>query len=262
VKEKIYNPADDGLAAKAWECLRRNPEFRHDRNFRGARSQEEAEHSIAHFRARMSSHPFYQAVFLHLRGWTPYTSHDDDRTVSKFSPIDESMAWPELDPLAQGSLEDSLARLDVMTKEIPVSDRTHRPIWIPVNVWDARHKADLLLQVSALLGRPIAKDARWLKNPGRTLGTRAQWKAFLLTEKWRTKECGEYGIRIAASLAAYEIYGKTSLGDSPKERCAAAKEFRRETPKLHPQTSSVEAQSRALDSAIGSVYPTFLTSGI
>lgn len=279
-----YNPASDGFTAKAWECLRRNKEFRKDLHLDDADSEDDAVDLLHIFQTRMATHPFFAAIRDPLidlsEAWDD--SGDPEPAYYYLRSLSIHMSWPEIHPITQGGLEDGLGRYGAFPIEIP--DRsaidpddkkyspdkaeklladlasnldTHRAIYVPATVWDRRHKEDILREVAELLGVPLAKDARWLKNRGRALGTEAEWRAFLLVEQWRSRECGKLGPTIAANLAAWEIYAGESFGNTCTERKEAAENFRQECHKLHQHTATIERRVRRVEQAIKSVYPIF-----
>ena len=89
------------------------------------------------------------------------------------------------------------------------------------------------------------------------MGTEAEWRAFLLVEQWRSRECGKLGPTIAANLSAWEIYAGESFGNTCTERKEAAENFRQECHKLHQHTATIERRVRRVEQAIKSVYPIF-----
>lgn len=279
---QLYNPASDGLPAKAWECLRRNKAFLSDFSLEGAASDEDARDMAEEFRAQMASHPFYAAVFEHLRGCVWHDPEDKNDAASIECLFDICTPWSKLHSLVQGAIEDAFVRRNTRAVETPPyweldprgrrfsrkrSDQFlasiapqlegHRLVQIPRTVWDNAHKKALVAQMSELLGKPLAKNTHWLKNSGRTLGTKSQWRAYLLVENWRREACGGFALRKAASLAAFEIYANDSFGASPEQRRTAASEFLRISPKLHRHASDVEKQFQEIEKAIVSVYPVF-----
>ena len=279
-----YNPAKDGFPAKAWECLRRNEAFYDDYSLSNAHCEEDAIDEAEHFKSHMQSHPFYNAVYAPLVQWSE--CHDsDDREQRYFLLRSLSLheSWHEIHSETKGYLEASLARLEAIEIETPEpididpyseddfsetvakkllselweNRSTHRPICIPSVVWDRRHKESILAEVSEILGKPLAKDARWLQNNGRVLGSEAEWRAFLLVEQWLKDECGSYGIGMAANLAAWEIYGGEDFGEKPNIRLKSGKAFRIRCSESHKQTSTIQKRAQKVMRAIKSVYPVF-----
>lgn len=278
-----YNPAKDGFPAKAWECLRRSRALRNDVNCVGAESEDDAIDMAAEFRSKMETHPFYRSVYAPLVEW-PHYGHDGDKEgLHYFSRrLEFEMPWPDIHKETQGWIENSLQPQSASVVETPPADEfhphskyykdvkakgllsdlsewlvTHRVIVLPQVVWDKPHKARLLAEVEKLIGDPLAKDARWMKNTGRLLGSEAEWRAFLLVEQWRNPSAGRYGLGMAANLAAWEIYGGEDFGTDPQLRVAAAKDFLGGCGKIQKHAATVERHVRRIEKAIASVYPDF-----
>jgi hypothetical protein len=281
-KASTYNPASDGFAAKAWECLRRNKEFHRDYGLENAHSEEDAEHQYSVFRSRMETHPFYAAIWAPLVENSSVQPEDRETFWVYARSLHLWTTWPEIHPDIQGFLSSALSphgafpvetpnrlKIDpyhndyspVTAKEFLASFAneldTHRVICIPVAVWDRPHKERILGEISALLGAPLAKDTRWMKKLGRALGTAAEWRAFVLVEQWRERRGANYGFGMAANLAAWEIYGKEDFGIEPRQRIKAAEVFRKRCSKIHKYASKVEVQVHLIERAIKSVWPVF-----
>lgn len=277
-----YNPASDGFAAKAWECLRRNEAFSHDLYHYDATSEDDAKDLAAFLRAHMATHPFYQAVYEPLVEWSAVEPEDKETCHYRARSLDLGMTWPEIHPETQGDLENGLCPYGAFSVETPgrseidphhedyspvtaknflasfaTEPDMHRAIFIPITVWDRSHKEDILREVSGLLSKPLAKDARWLKDNGRALGTKAEWHAFLLVEQWRSRELGGYSITKAANLTAWEIFEEEVFGDAVSQRKESARAFLANCTKLHKYTSNVEKRFAQIEHAIKSVYPVF-----
>ncbi len=235
------------------------------------------------FKSRMATHPFYQAIYAPLVEWSQVEPEDRETCHDRARSLDLSMTWPEIHPDTQGYLGNAFSRYDASPVETPnraeidpyhkgcspvatkkfLSDfatnlDTHRAIYVPATVWDRKHKEDILREVSELLGAPLAKDARWLKDNGRALGTKAEWHAFLLIEQWRSREWGGYGTTKAANLTAWEIFEEEVFGDTVSQRKESARAFLSSCTKLHRYTSNVEKRFAQIEHAIKSVYPVFL----
>jgi hypothetical protein len=234
------------------------------------------------FKSRMATHPFYQAVFEPLVEWSQVEPEDKETCHYRARSLDLGMTWPDIHPDTRGYLENGLcpygafpvatpdrAEIDPYGKDYnPAKAKeflsnlttdldTHRIICVPVTVWDREHKERIISEVADLLGKPLAKDARWLKDNGRTLGSEAEWRAYLLVEQWREPRGANYGVGMAANLAAWEIYGKEDFGIEPQDRIKAAKAFREGCSKTHKYTSKVDKQVKLVERAIKSVYPVF-----
>lgn len=100
---------------------------------------------------------------------------------------------------------------------------------------------------------PVA-DARWLKPTGRTLGTTAEWEAFLRFEEW--KRLG-YGRGRAIDLAAWELYGGENFGGTRGERKERASKFLATRPKAQKRASKIESQVERVEKSVASVFPEF-----
>ncbi len=277
-----YNPAEDGFPAKAWECLRRNKAFYDDLNLSHAKSEEDALSLAEDFKAHMQSNSFYRAIYSPLVEWSWGDPDEKEDWYHLTRCLDLGTAWPKIHPDTRDLIEDSLSPHEALNFETPnfeeidpykknFSDakakkflselanslETHRLILLPATVWDRQHKGRILAEVSEILGNPMAKDARWLKNSGRALGSEAEWRSFLLVEQWRNPRCGNYGPGMAANLAAWEIYGGEDFGEEPKVRLGAARAFLKHCEKFQKHAATVEKHVRLIEKAVSSVYPVF-----
>jgi hypothetical protein len=115
-------------------------------------------------------------------------------------------------------------------------------MWLPV-VW--RH---------AIIPRPN-RDAPHLKPTGRTLGTNAQWNAFLLTETWRAKGCS---FQQAANLATWEIYGRDSFLKCSEEFLLSVQGKGQAQKKAQQRGAKVVEEVRTLERQIHRVFPKFM----
>lgn len=277
-----YNPASDGFAAKAWECLRRNKAFWKDLHLHGATSEDDAVDLLHIFQTRMATHPFFAAISDPLMVWSEaWDGGDPEPAYYRARSLSIHMSWPEIHPDTRGYLENALCRYGAFPVEItdhsefdphykdysPVAAKKflssfvsnldlHRAIYVPTTVWDRKHKEDILREVSELLGAPLAKDARWLKNRGRYLGTERLWRAYLLFESWLQRGCDR---DLAMRLTAYLMYGtaaaKIALGNAVDPKAAQA--FLQRFKLHHNHHSTVEKFIDGIERAIESVYPKF-----
>jgi len=277
----LFNPASFGLAAKVWECLRRNPRFLDDFYMVGVDSEDEALSAAQSFRSRMLGNPIYAAFYDPLVSWRRGDPDERDDAFYLRRAITPEMSWDKIDSLVQGGVEDSLVRDRVEPVETPSPEKldprarrtfseaegrtllgrlaieldTRKLIFVPRVVWDPEHKRDILAEIGRLLGEPLAKDTRWLDNAGRALGTAADWRSYVVVCEWQ--KSGGLWLRKAANLAAWELYEGKSFGNTTEARVAAAKRFLERHPKVHKRRSKVLEQVKAIESAIEGIYPDF-----
>lgn len=172
-----YNPASDGFAAKAWECLRRNKEFYRDYSLENAHSEEDAQDQYNIFRSRMETHPFYAAIWAPLMENSSVWPEDRETFWVYARSLHLWKTWPEIHPDIQGFLRGALSPSGAFPIETPnrlkidpyhddycpitakgflagfVNELdAHRVICIPVTVRDRDHKESILKQVADLLG--------------------------------------------------------------------------------------------------------------
>lgn len=281
----LYNPAKDGFPAKAWECLRRNQAFWNDVHCVGAESEEDATDMAIELRSQMETHPFYRSVYGPLVEW-PHYGHDGDREGLFYIArrLDFEMPWPSIHKETQGWIENSLYPQSASIVETPptgefdpysrhyeeakarglLSDLsqwllTHRVIVLPQITWDRPHKDRILAELEKFIGEPLAKDARWLKNTGRVLGTDADWRAYLLFEQWRDDLKRDFSRDLAINLVAQEIYskGEITFGVGSEQRVKSAKHDIKGKSSLHAQCYRVRQNVSRIEKAIESVYPVF-----
>jgi hypothetical protein len=257
-----YNPALHGLPAKAWECLRRNQEFRDViKAARASREEIPDEVLIAIYETSTSASKA-ASFLLHRCG----------------QPFDLGRPWPDF-PLSlkkefenlfstkrKYSFGDDFASfsgggsLPYVVDSIPegadiISPVGHTLVAIPNHIRDPRHRAAVIQSLSKLVSQPSTRDVRTAANNGRILGSESEWRGFLLVEQWQTSAGFMPGK--AANLAAWELYGDAPFGDRAEARAKAAEHFLSEHPKSHKRRSKVLEQVKAIETAIKSVYPSF-----
>jgi hypothetical protein len=261
-----YNPATHGLPAKAWECLRRNSDFKAVIDAaRSSREETQEQAHIAWLEAMLAVNQ--PAHFL----------------LGRFNePFNLAQPWPEFPAQFKAEFErffsterkhsfgDDFASfsgggsLPYVVDSIPegadiIAPMGHTSVAIPNHIRDPRHRAAVIRSLIKLVRKPSAGDVRATANNGRVLGTEAEWRSFLLAEQWQ--ESAGFLPGKAANLAAWEIYGGQTFGGSGKARTTAADRFLTENPKSHKRKSKVEEQVRAIETAIHSVYPDFAPFG-
>ena len=293
----LYNPCKDGFVAKAWECLRRNAEFLDTVYFFGAKTEDEAMDAITQIRANPPENPFLrEALGCCMESDSGLPAEDD----YSYPVLQIGTAWNEMDGRFRDRLETSLSRGEAYGFSLPnlaevnpfscekngapntsLSEKasrqffwelgdtssTHDLIAVPKVVWDSEHAAEILTDVKQLLSKPRA-NVKWIKPTGRTLGTKAQWDAYLLFEEWRLFG---YPRQRACQLVAWELDEGSSFGPSlcdsdrdsllawREERKKCAADFFSKYQKAPKRGSTVERdQIGPMEEAISSVFPRFL----
>lgn len=283
----LYNPCSDGLAAKAWECLRRNDAFlkwcaaleKEAESAAEAQAEECPEMSTSSYTGEEAADPFIQAVYYCMH--TQYHSRSGLSDAS----LSITQSWPDIIAIMREKISDAFERGKATHFHVPKlpqinlfkpkamypSSRfrglltslegielTHHLIAVPKFVWDPAHKKQIKAEVGVLLNKPFARDVRMLTPIGSMLGSTAEWRAFLLFEQWKL---AGYGRGRALGLVAQEIYApkkkRVMFGRSPRSRMQTAKEFLASCDgKIEPKyKDKVEGQVECIEKAIASVYP-------
>ena len=276
----LYNPCKDGFVAKFWECLRRNKEFLDAANYFGAKTEDDALDAIQWIKQISEENPLYDIIFRHmfLSGEEQLQSRGEEAIPS----LGTLSNWRQLHAKIRIYISDSLERFSAFSLDVPnlkeinpypfheselnkskfskdkcgsffydleETLKTHRLIAFPNYVWDKEHEKQLMLEIKAILGKNMG-SVNTLKPNGRSLGSNAEWRAFLLVENW---ERDGFTFKEACSLAAHEVYGKVDFGSDPDQRVSKAKTFT----KKHSQLSKIESGCKRIRSCISSVYPNF-----
>jgi hypothetical protein len=278
MKELFYNPCIEGFEAKCWECLRRNTKFEDDIYWDYPQCLSEAlEYAPSWLSNYDKNHSFHNVVFVHVIGHDP-----EDRWAGMDSPMPRmnlSQTWQEIDPRIKNEINYSIYGDGVFPLEkTPTRDelveciannksklitrflyeldstlKTHVLVAIPKWVSDNSHKKLLLNDLAKIIGEPKG-ETKWFKPTGRTLGTKSDWRAFLLIEDWMKKN---YDYKDACHLAVWEIYDKVKFGVDFKDRNRIAKKLLRERSRKHKQITKIYRAFDRIKTAIDSIYPNF-----
>lgn len=272
----LYNPAADGYASKAWECLRRNLAFRTEIDaFRQAlRAQQ---HPKIGALAKQDRNLIPAQAFLAVSSQLAKKGSLLRTGYGELPPKIEDTAWPELPELLRHCLESAanvdfepLRQLDPMpvdaigqpllygnpeqqdaflrwTKTIPTNSEAYTIVAIPRRVRDTQRRQMCKKALLELL--PTASQrAKKLKPTGRALGSRTEWAAYLFVEA----ELGAGKSKLSAwTSAAIQFYGGR-LRQIPHGIKAHAREMRRVATQRMPL---IEMHVKAIEEAIRKSYP-------
>lgn len=282
----LYNPCDDGFAAKVWECLRRNRTFRkiletnRQPNPNNSRSSDGFLASEENPWARIASwHLIPERAF-------PQLLPGREPKMKESATFNEETPWPEttsafksqyeliqserargLTPVqfppfesirslfgGPGNTSDQniLSVHNWLSIEARALWRSNTVIGVPKQVFDTQHRKRLIAEFTALLSQPSA-DARWTKARGRLLGKKSQWQSFLIAEKWMRLG---FDPADAANLTAFENYDQVHFEWTERKRLQHAKRELKNV-KRHKRFSKVADDVRAVEACIASVYPDF-----
>ena len=281
MKPELYNPCADGYAAKCWECLRRNEQFKDEcKSWSTIKSEASWVAMITRLESSISPAPLFAIVrhlFLGPDIWVPIEDHFKSLSLTLKN------TWPELDAenrewfLSFGAREklerahipnftlprENKKRADADTDFFLIEARyfndTHQLCYVPKFIWDSDHKKQIERQLKELLGKPIG-NKKLLKPTGSTLGSEAKWDSYLRFEEW-TK--AGYGRGRACGLVAWEKYEaknvRQDFGVTPKARKQAAADFLATSigKKEPDKKNNVESHVTLIEKAINSVFPVF-----
>lgn len=189
----LYNPCDDGFAAKAWECLRRNEMFI---QYFNRESQQSEQHSLPPVPNRFALSALTKAILATPR-W---------ERLPRWAELEEHIR-KELDWVAT-SIE------GVMEIPLPIAGQSpfsHEDVQfhfggtggilvrIPREIQNTAHRKLILLQLDQLVPQTSNKG-QWMRPAGGLLGTKRAWTAYL-NFKWWEERTGNR--TLAIKLAAY-----------------------------------------------------------
>ena len=263
-----YNPADDGLPAKVWECLRRNSQFREwvDQSL----LEDEVDCFDPQFppaiRARPAKYrkpnkPADCALALALNRSWHQSRPMPGIIVSQGISLDSN--W--------GELRSSEQRLISASLSVPRASEIKDPAKHPKLFWDSitseckviviprefitlKQQRSVLKTIENFLPKAVRKT-QWTKPTGRTLGTKRQWRAFLETEV-RLQQ--DYDRETALALTAHSMYGdEADRVDAKTLRREKAVAVLVKNRKKNPHYSTVARWVTAIEGAIKSVFPKF-----
>jgi hypothetical protein len=264
-----YNPCRDGLPAKLWECLRRNPKFtahlksKRDVNKTAraavwAAADTNGQNAFADIALKFLLPVSYkkdmaEVLKPQLNENTPW-SKTQKEFRSQFEqilpamlkspfPLEEppfalfeigGLLWPML-PMENGQLKDWVRRAQCTWELYDV-------IAVPKFIRDSQQRKAVLRSIDEMV-RVAKSDARYLKPNGRFLGAEAEWRAYLCVEQW---EHEGYDRTHAINFTAYTIHGKVDAGELPRARNI----------KKHKHYSTVEKQVACIERCIEMTFPT------
>jgi len=278
MKELFYNPCTDGFVAKCWECLRRSDKFRSDAFWDSPESMNESSEFTPSWLSNYdTNHSFHNVVFVHIIGHDP-----EDRWAGMDMPMPRlylNQTWQEIDPRIKNEINYSIygdgafplektptrdALMECIANnqsklitqflhELDNTLKTHVLVAIPKWVSDNSHKELVLKDLTKIIGKPEG-ETKWFKPGGRSLGTKSEWRAFLLIEDWLKKN---YNYKDSCHLAVWEIYDKVKFGVSFNDRNRIAKKLLRERSRKHKQITKIYRAFDRIKIAIDSIYPNF-----
>lgn len=256
----LYNPCNDGYAAKAWECLRRNEAFKKiSANLSAALDADDAKeiyydaiNGALNEGNRVAFETIGQGSVWGLeRVWPDISAKARRKFEALFEPSEPAI---DLYPSFKGAqLKAAIIRAD--------DDRIKYChdfliLLVPRFVRDTNHRNALKKQFDEEILPQAVPNARLLKGSGRILGGDADWQSYLLYEQWQ--QLG-YGLDKATQLIAWERYGKEkfNFGRTPEKRRKRAEEKLED--ELHPSkwVGRVVDQIRVVERSIESVFPQF-----
>ena len=283
MKPELYNPCADGFAAKLWECLRRNEQFKDEcKSWSTIKSKASWAATIARLESSISPAPLF-AIVRHLFLGPDIRVPIEDHFKSLSLTLKKT--WPELDAenrewfLSFGARE-KLERAHIPNFTVPRKNKkradadadfflmearyfndTHQLCYVPKFIWDSDHKKQIERQLEELLGKPIG-NKKLLKSTGSTLCTEQDWNTFLDYEEWTRLG---FERQDAANLAAERqrvikaenpLYGVEATQGTDVELKKAAKNFLRLN-KPHPHRTRAEKRISDVERAIVSIFPSF-----
>ena len=231
----IYNPCEDGLPAKAWECLIRNKKFLETIALEAKDEDEKMDTWISIYNKLPQHHPFVVTAVVYCLGHDPldssvgndpnYYPHEYALMTWNYLPgYLKSRLIDDLKPIIPSSFEISpplnakikyhqpgrgnseSAVLNILDKIYKTTEKNNL-VSLPKFVWDNKHKQDIIRKISDMLGPPKEKTQR-LKPKGSTLGSARDWESFLLYEFWIGVG---FDRKQAIDLAAREYHDKPKL---------------------------------------------------
>ena len=284
VKPKFYNPCADGFAAKAWECLRRNKNFK---EALGGQPEYDRYGSLEWFNWNIDitedMFPFHREALVMLNGYDPLLVE-----CIWDSGVSLEQSWQILTQDSRNRLHDTFLRQFPYRFPVPKIEtishladpkyysesesrnffgdlkeclETHELIAVPKFIWDTRHIREIIDEFKKLLSKPRG-NVKLLKPTGSTLCTEHEWSTFLDYEEWTRLG---FKRQDAANLAAERqrvikaenpLYGFKVTQGTDVERKKAAKNFLNKK-KPHAHRTRAEKRISDVEKAIASVFPSF-----
>lgn len=260
----FFNPAKISLAAKAWECLRRNDLFKEIvRSYFLTPESERWPQTQLFENAEKNSNRIAEAGFCFI---AYHATEDAPLPTWEALPwnVKEKIEWsvdlemgeaiPEIIDLESISVCKGNSGLE-LHRNLRSAIRTGSTLLIalPARIRDKKHRAIVEKHILSFIPEPIA-DSRSFEGKGRLLGTEMQWDAFLRYELW--KELG-YSRGTAAILVAAERRGKVDFGKERSDRTANAKRYLGNGEKRLKSAYDFECDFEVIEHAIDGVFPSF-----
>ena len=266
MKAMPYNPCADSFPAKAWECLRRNKSFLKVLDCIKSSTDEEQRHdeiSYAQYEADKIGNDLADLVFSKHECWNTRFSWKQlakaqrkkfEALFGKQTPLNISKPAPfsgaEYSPFAV-----ELAPTD--SDQLASIQEYHILIAVPKAVRHKQHHDQIVADIEKLVPQSSAK-AIHLKPGGRRLGSKKDWDAFLLAERWRSQKFNPVEAQL---LAAHELFGEDFGSTKEQRRKNAEPYFRRtgsnaKTPKHHSHFETGK-MIKNIETSIESVFPSF-----
>ena len=262
----LYNPADHGLPAKVWECLRRNSQFREwvDQSLLDdVEDSFDPELAPAMRAGRAKQRKLNKSADCALALALNASCYHSGPGIIVSQGISLDSNWGEIGSRAQREIIDRLKGEPPF--EIQAPEKHRGSFWNRINsdyiliaapreLINLKHRKNALKVIDGLLPKTVRKT-QWTKPSGRTLGTKRHWRAFLETEM-RVQQ--GHDRETALALTAHSMYGDESDRDAAKTlRGAKAVAKLVKNRKKHPHFSTVQRWVIAIEGSIKSVFPKF-----
>lgn len=287
MKPKLYNPCADGFAAKAWECLRRNQNFKATFNhIIEIKEPEERYYGVlfAENDAGKSGNYLARLIFSKHRNWKINKCWSMQPKINRaafaalFSKggklnLNEEAVFSGAEPTAyrldafnlsdinnwlnSGDKNlDADKAINALTELAAVCSH-YDLIAVPKMIRHDKHRKKIMAEIDEQIPKSLFK-AITLKNDGRWLGTETDWDIFNLYERWQNLR---YTDAASQQLTAHEVAGH-NFGTSEEERREHASSFLKKTgsqtltgkSKRNPETRDA---IKIIQDSIASVFPKF-----
>lgn len=283
MKPEFYNPCADGFAAKAWECLRKNEEFKkfcvdaEKERWADADRAAILDPSCPSSSSIEIDEPFINDVIqciyndaapsgkrLSITDAWPAIADDVKNILQAAFRLANTHKFTLSDGLPQIKLfghKYSGPELTGLLREHEKFSLTHYLIAVPKFIWGTAHKNKIQKEITSHL-KVISGNTRLTRITGSTLGTEQEWNTFLDYEEWNRlgferKEAANLAAERKRSIKAEDpLYGFKASQGTDVERKKAAKNFLRVN-MSHAHRMRAEERIRNIEKAIASVFPSF-----
>lgn len=258
-----YNPSADGIVAKCWECMRRNPQFNAD---------------IKRLRGESLISAEMPETYVRIGDTNPMASFVFNEVICSLAPrrsAIERKCWRRLNArlktLCEEYVEHGLTPTPFPLGFSGLEPEDRHPISgekfkdgffvvaIPKRLRDSEHRKKVIAWLEERVPRPLTKGIHLrdeLPSGGKLLGTAKDWELFLFFESMRALKNGRSKIdrEHALHITAWRFYEKESFDHkaiaTPGGKRAAREVYVR-------RGDRVRAHIKAIEDGISSVYPIF-----